>query len=111
MLWTYLKASQRPSMTVTLGGFQHYYPGAFPEPQKLSGVCICAKLLQSCLTLCNPMGCNPPGSSVHGIFQAKILGWVAHLLLQGISSLLTQVSNPHLLLLLNRQVHSLPLCP
>ena len=28
---------------------------------------------QSCLTLCNPMGCSPPGSSVHGILQAKIL--------------------------------------
>ena len=26
---------------------------------------------QSCLTLCDPMDCNPPGSSIHGIFQAK----------------------------------------
>ena len=32
---------------------------------------------QSCLTLCNPMDCSPPGSSVHGIFQARILGRVA----------------------------------
>ena len=32
---------------------------------------------QSCLTLCNPMNCNLPGSSVHGIFQARILEWVA----------------------------------
>ena len=32
---------------------------------------------QSCLTLCNPMDCNPPGSSVHGIFQARILEWLA----------------------------------
>ena len=30
-----------------------------------------------CLTLCNPMDCSPPGSSVNGIFQAKILEWVA----------------------------------
>ena len=29
-----------------------------------------------CLTLCNPMDCSPPGSSVHGIFQARILEWV-----------------------------------
>ena len=29
------------------------------------------KSLQSCLTLYNPMGCSPPGSSVHGIFQAR----------------------------------------
>ena len=32
---------------------------------------------QSCLTLCNPMKCRPPGSSVHEIFQARILEWVA----------------------------------
>ena len=39
---------------------------------------------QSCLALCNPMGCSLPGSSVHGIFQAKKLEWVAIFLLQGI---------------------------
>ena len=33
--------------------------------------------LQSCLTLCDPMGCNLPGSSVSGILQARILGSVA----------------------------------
>ena len=32
---------------------------------------------QSCPTLCNPMDYSPPGSSVHGIFQARILEWVA----------------------------------
>ena len=32
---------------------------------------------QSCLILCNPMDCSPPGSSIHGIFQARILEWVA----------------------------------
>ena len=32
---------------------------------------------QSCLTLCNPMDCSWPGSSVHGISQARILKWVA----------------------------------
>ena len=32
---------------------------------------------QSCLTLCDPMDCSPPGSSVHGILQARVLGWVA----------------------------------
>ena len=31
----------------------------------------------SCLTLCNPMDCSPPGSSIHGILQARILEWVA----------------------------------
>ena len=32
---------------------------------------------QSCLTLCSPMDCSSPGSSVHGIFQERILEWVA----------------------------------
>ena len=31
----------------------------------------------SCPTFCYPMDCSPPGSSVHGIFQARILEWVA----------------------------------
>ena len=36
-----------------------------------------AKLLQSCLTLCDPIDGSPPGSAVPGIFQARILEWVA----------------------------------
>ena len=36
-----------------------------------------AKSLQSCLTLSNPMDCSPPGSSVHGIFQERVLEWGA----------------------------------
>ena len=32
---------------------------------------------QSCPTLWNPLDCSPPGSSVHGIFQARILEWIA----------------------------------
>ena len=31
---------------------------------------------QSCPTLCNPMDCNPPDSSVHGILKARILEWI-----------------------------------
>ena len=37
--------------------------------------CVC--LAQSCLTLCDPMDYSPPGSSVHGILQARILEWFA----------------------------------
>ena len=36
-----------------------------------------SEVAQSCLTPCNPMNCSPPGSSIHGIFQARILEWVA----------------------------------
>ena len=48
---------------------------------KIAKICdLCAELLQSCLTcptLCYPVDCNSPGSSVHGILQARILQWVA----------------------------------
>ena len=33
--------------------------------------------VKSCLTLCDPMGCTLQGSSVHGIFQAVVLEWIA----------------------------------
>ena len=48
-------------------------------------LCIVTKLLfmyflcvraQSCPTLCNPMDCCPPGSSIHGVLQARMLKWV-----------------------------------
>ena len=45
-------------------------------------VCVCTRaraysVIHLCLTLCNPMNSSPPGSSVHGILQARILEWVA----------------------------------
>ena len=39
-------------------------------------LCVC-ECMQSCLTVCDPMDCSLAGSSVHGIFQARILEWVA----------------------------------
>ena len=70
---------------------------------------MCAKSLQSCPTLCDPVGYNPPGSSVHGILQARVLEWVAMLPLQGIFP--AQGSNPCLLHLLHWQAGSLELVP
>ena len=70
---------------------------------------ICAKLLQSCPTLCDPMDYSLPGSSVHGIFPGKNMGVDCYFLLQGI--VLTQGSNPSLLSLLHWQAGSLPLAP
>ena len=57
-----------------------YSSGNF-SPLKVLGIgtpmfCV-AKLLQPCLTLCNPINCSLPGSSVHQILQARILEWVA----------------------------------
>ena len=43
---------------------------------RIPNVC-CRSVAQSCLTLCNPMDCSPPGSSVHGVSQERILEWVA----------------------------------
>ena len=40
-------------------------------------ISIYARPVQSCPTLCDPMDCSPPCSSVHGISQARILDWVA----------------------------------
>ena len=40
-----------------------------------------SEVAQSCLTLCDPMDCSPPGSSAHGILQARILEWL-HLVVQ-----------------------------
>ena len=65
--------------------------------------CLCS-VTQSCPILCDPMDCSPPGYSVHGILQARILEWIAIFLLQGI--FLSQESNPHLL---HWQAYSLPL--
>ena len=45
--------------------------------QEHSRSCARAKSLQLCPTLCDPMDCSPPGSSVHGILQARILEWAA----------------------------------
>ena len=36
-----------------------------------------SEVAQLCLTLSNPMDCSPPGSSIHGIFQARVLEWGA----------------------------------
>ena len=38
--------------------------------------CVCS-VTQLCSVLCGPMDCSPPGSFIHGIFQARILKWVA----------------------------------
>ena len=56
------------------------------------GVVLCAQSLQSCRTLCDPLDCSPPGSSVHGILQARTLEWVAISFSRGI--FLTQGLNP-----------------
>ena len=43
----------------------------------MNNISVAAKLPQLCHTICDPMNCRPPHSSVHGILQAIILEWVA----------------------------------
>ena len=72
-------------------------------------MCMCAKSLRLCQTLCDSMDCSLPGSSVHGILQARILEWVAMPSSRGSSQPRdgTQVSYIYL----HWQVGSLPLAP
>ena len=67
--------------------------------------CMCAHA-QPCPTLCDPVDCSLPSSSIHGIIQARISEWVAIFYSRGI--FLTQGSNLCLLCLLHWQVDSLP---
>ena len=69
---------------------------------------LCTKSLKSCLTLCNPMDCNPLDSSVLGIIPGRNTG-VGYHLLQGI--FVIQGSKPSLLCILHWQAGSLPLAP
>ena len=66
----------------------HQVPRPWDSPGKNTGVgchfllqCINVKsesdVTLSCPTLSDPMDCSPPGSSIHGIFQARVLEWVA----------------------------------
>ena len=95
--------------------FEHFisvyaqFPGALPSSSlyshvkfesllvklQLASVGYCHLVSESGLILCDPMDYSSPGSSVHGIFQARILEWVAISFPRGISP--TQGLNPHLL--------------
>ena len=68
--------------------------------------CVSVLSHQSCLTLCDPRDCSPPGSSVHGILQARILEWVAISSFRGSSWPRDQTT-----CLMHWQAGSLPLAP
>ena len=60
-------------------------------------VCVCARtcaVTHSCPTHCDPLDCSPPGSSVHGILQARILEWVAISFSRGSSQPRDQTRSP-----------------
>ena len=45
--------------------------------ERITHACMCANSLYMCLALCDPTDCNPPGSSLHGVLQARTLEWAA----------------------------------
>ena len=65
------KKSSEKNSRKELPGYLYFFVCVF----ECECVCVCASA-QSCPTLWNPMGCSPPASSVHGIFQAIIMEWV-----------------------------------
>ena len=69
-------------------------------------MCLCW-VIQLCLILSDSMDCSPPGFSIYGIFQARILEWVA---ISSPGNLPDPGSNPHPFHLLHWQADSLPLC-
>ena len=52
---------------------EHWSGLPFPSPMHESE----SEVAQSCLTVSDPVDCSPPGSSIHGIFQARVLEWGA----------------------------------
>ena len=75
----------------------------------LMGCMRVSLVAQSCPTLCDRIDCSLPGSSIHGILQARILAWVVILFFRGIFP--TQRANPLLLCLLHWHADSLPSAP
>ena len=69
-----IDAHQAP---LSLGSSRQEYRSGLPFPSPMHEAAAAAKSLQSCPTLCDPIDGSPPGSSVPGILQARILEWVA----------------------------------
>ena len=55
----------------------HFHQELFPQITVCLIVCCCCPAAQLCPTLCGPRDCSPPGSSVHGISQVRVLEWVS----------------------------------
>ena len=60
-------------LTAVCGILPAVYGHCMPETLQINSLLCCAKSLQLCLTLCDPMDCTLPGSSVHGILHERIL--------------------------------------
>ena len=70
-IFTYMSACPIPKLRVSDGKKNVIFIFVSME-----SITVCVLVAQSCPTLCNPMDCSLPASSVHGILQARILEWV-----------------------------------
>ena len=98
----------RPSNCFLVSSNTHAFLDNFLYHKGLLFVFLCS---QSCLTLCDLMDCSPRDSSVHGIFQARILEWVAISYFRDLPNPGIEPALVRLLGLLHRQAGSLPLAP
>ena len=71
--FSFLNGLAKPSSTMLNRSDRSGSPFPSPMRERKSE----SEVAQSCPTLSNPMDCSPPGSSVHGIFQARVLEWGA----------------------------------
>ena len=79
--WKIIDVPKGANAFILLSGFWFHLALGLRVSSLVSFKIVCVYMCaQSCPTLCDPMDCDPPGSSVHGISQARILEWVHFLL-------------------------------
>ena len=76
-LWVSGIPGEKGELVRTTPTLRHLAGMSLPPHLSVATLCVCTKSLQSCLSLCDPVDNSPPGSSVHGILQARMLEWVA----------------------------------
>ena len=79
VLWSQLRflRVREPTRLVCVSALSHVQLFVAPWTVAHACVCVCVRAhIQLCTALCDPMNCSPPGSSVHGLLQARVLEWV-----------------------------------
>ena len=69
-IWQCIPVTPADTEVVSLSSLSLFWPCIYWKWKE-------SEVAQSCPTLCDPMDCSLPGSSVHGIFQARVLEWIA----------------------------------
>ena len=82
--WAWPHPSEQDSVSLTVSLYHQeasirllYFPSEGRQNENAKHRKLIKLIAQLCLTFCDPLDCSPPGSSVHGILQARILEWVA----------------------------------